>query len=553
MASQQDLQELLRVITSRKGVSMMAAMGQVKALQAVDLRNIQQISDAPFDLVERALGDAKMARSLHTACKTHSKRPSSKRSGDSLSATSDKRAKKQHASSDPEPAGRSAKEQEDALALPLVTNEEEIAEASIYTNRAPLMLAFVLELLRYTMPMQPLSSRLSLAQAVISANARTKAVGIGLTKTNGEDGSWDEGQPKINIMGRTIAVLKRGDYVLEGDEAVVPVSSDNTSGPPPQTASDTSGVTLQQYDNAASTTSPWFTSRQITFKSSTFVARVMSVRDGRQVPALIRSLLSSEPHIQTATHNAWGYRVQRQGQGGKSEEVREACEDDGEAGCGEFILRLMREAGVADVVVVLSRWFGGEMLGPDRWRLMRNVVTEALSQRLRVPQSEFRCDSVAFWALDFQSTHDRPGGSGNTLSANDWNPTVVGASIHRPETARAYLLKSFASDQYERSAKVEDTKGGLEGNTLKAKGKKLNKPEAEAERLQNLGLLLGALRLLFESWSNLTPLEMDRRAFSWYAAIRPDVEWGIAGWGAKGWLKLSDILQLRRNSQGKKE
>ncbi|GJC81273.1 hypothetical protein ColLi_04111 [Colletotrichum liriopes] len=316
MASQLDLQELLRVITSRKGVSMMAAMGQVKALQAVDLRSIQQISDAPFDLVERALGDAKTARSLQTACKAHSKRPNAKRAGDTLSATGDKRAKKQHMGSDSEAAGRSTKEQEDALALPVVTNEEEIAEASIYTNRAPLMLAFVLELLRYTMPVQPLSSHLSLAQAVVSANARTKAVGIGLTKTYGEDGSWGEGQPRVNIMGRTIAVLKRGDYKLQGDEAVVSVGSGGTSCAVPQSASDPSGVTLQRHDNAASMTSPWSTSHQITFKSSTFVARVASVGDGREVSALIRSLLSSEPHIQTATHNAWGYRVQRQRLGG---------------------------------------------------------------------------------------------------------------------------------------------------------------------------------------------------------------------------------------------
>ncbi|GKT44104.1 protein IMPACT-B [Colletotrichum spaethianum] len=553
MASQQDLQELLRVITSRKGVSMMVAMGQVKALQAVGLRSIQQINEAPFDLVERALGDAKTARSLLTAFKTHSKRPSTKRAGDSLNNASDKRAKQQHNSSDSEAAGIGVKEQEDALALPVVTNEEEMAEASIYTNRAPLMLAFVLELLRYTMPVQPLSSRLSLAQAVTSANARTKAVGIGLARASGEDGSWSEGQPKVNIMGRTIAVLKRGEYKLETDETVVPVRSDGTPGTVPRVTSGPSGVTLQGRGNAASTTLPWSTSRQITFKSSTFVARVTSVEDSGQVSALVHSLLLSEPHLQTATHNAWAYRVPKQGRVAGMGEVHEACEDDGETGCGEFILRLMREAGVVDVVVVLSRWFGGEMLGPDRWRLMRNVVTEALSQRLRVPQSEVGCDDVALWALGFQSTNDRPGESGSARTPNDWNHDVVGASIYRPESARMYLLKSFSSDHYDNSATRGGGEGGLEGNTSRAKGKKLSKPEAEAERLRNLGLLLGALRLLFESWSNLTPLEMDRRAFSWYATIRPHVEQGMAGWGAKGWLKLSDILQLRRNSEGKEK
>ncbi|KAK1974320.1 hypothetical protein LZ30DRAFT_754784 [Colletotrichum cereale] len=524
---------------------MIAAMGKAKALQAVGLQSIQQIIDAPFDLVERALGDAKTARSLITACKVHSKQPASKRAGDFLSASSSKRTRKQHLDSDSEAVGRSAEEQEDALALPVITNEEEIAEASVFTNRAPLMLAFVLELLRYTMPVQPLSSRLSLAQAIISANATTKAVSIGLAKASGEDDSWGGGQPKVTIMGRTIAVLKRGDYKLEGDEAKVSLCSISTRGTAPRTA--------QGHGSAASTPSPWSTSRQITFKSSTFVARVTSVRDDGQASALIRSLLSSEPYLQTATHNAWGYRVRKQGQEGKLSEIHEVCEDDGETGCGEFILRLMREAGVDNVAVILSRWFGGEMLGPDRWRLMRNVITEALSQRLRVHQSEVECHDVALWALDLQKKDYTPRRSGSELKAGDGNHTVVGASIYRPEQARAYLFKAFASDSSEYSAKGGGGEGGTAGKTSGTKGKKLSKPEAEAKRLHHLGLFLGALRLLFESWSNLTPLEMDRRAFSWYAAIRPDVDPGIAGWGAKGWLKLSDILRLRRNSEGKEE
>jgi hypothetical protein len=38
MATQQELQELLRLLTQARKLPMMQAMGQVKALQAVDLR-----------------------------------------------------------------------------------------------------------------------------------------------------------------------------------------------------------------------------------------------------------------------------------------------------------------------------------------------------------------------------------------------------------------------------------------------------------------------------------------------------------------------------------
>ncbi|OHE94542.1 hypothetical protein CORC01_10175 [Colletotrichum orchidophilum] len=539
MASQKDLQELLRVITSRKGVSMMAAMGQVKALQAVELRSTQQISDASLDLIERGLGDAKTAKALQTACKTHLKRASTKRSGNHLASTSEKRPKNYHHSDEFEgPAQRAEEDIEASLSLPIVVNEEEIAGVSIYTNRAPLMLAFVLELLRYTMPVQPLSSRLSLAQAVVSANSKSKAISIGLAKATNEENSWGEGQPKVNIMGRAIAVLKRGDYSLQGSELAAPEAEnapdDILQALKPPTSS------RQFHGGVASTASPWSVSRQVTFKSSTFVARVANISNSTEASGLVRSLLLSEPQLQTATHNVWAYRVRRQGQGeqgGQDKglgEVWEASEDDGETGCGEFIQRLIREAGITDVVVVLNRWFGGEMLGPDRWRLVRNVVTEALSQRLRLPLNHKGCDDVALWALDLQNAN---GGSG-LRSANEPSLNVVGVSIYRPESARAYLLRSFGG------IPAVDHSGG---SASKAKQKRVSKSEDEAERMRNLGCLLGALRLLFGSWSNLGPHEMNRKAFTWYASVRPDVQPGVAGWGAKGGLKLDSILQLRRD------
>lgn len=542
---------------------MMAAMGQVKALQTVQLRryvdrecgsafifhqsyehvdSIQQISDAPLDLIERGLGDSKSAKALQTACKTHLKRASTKRSGDHLTSPGEKRPKNHHPGDNAGGPAQRVEDTEAALSLPVVTDEKEIAGASIFTNRAPLMLAFVLELLRHTMPMQPMSSRLSLAQAVVSANSKSKAISIGLAKAANEDGSWGEGQPKVNIMGRAIAVLKRGDFDLQGSGLVSPesperASDDSLQGRKPSESS------KQDPGSVAFTENRWSASRQVTFKSSTFVARVANVEDGTQASGLVRSLLLSDPHLQAATHNAWAYRVKRKGQGGRqdkwSEEVREASEDDGESGCGEFIQRLIREAGIVNVVVVLTRWFGGEMLGPDRWRLMRNVVTEALSQRLRLTQGHGGCDDVAVWALDLQNTGNGPG----SRSANGTSGNVVGIPTYRPESARAYLLKSFASGQSE-GVPIGDNSGG---SASKAKQKRVSKSEGDGERVRNLGRLLGALRLLFDSWSSLGPREMDRKAFSWYASIRPDVQPGVAGWGAKGWLKLDSILQLRRD------
>lgn len=113
--------------------------------------------------------------------------------------------------------------------------------------------------------------------------------------------------------------------------------------------------------------------------------------------------------------------------------------------------------------------------------------------------------------------------------------------IHRPEGARRYLLRSFG-----RGEEKGNEKEG-EGATGKSPKKARTQKAIEAEKEENLGLLLGALRIVFDSWADhLGPGELDRRAWGWYCAVRPEVDGGQAGWGAKGLVRLSDVLKLKR-------
>lgn len=113
----------------------------------------------------------------------------------------------------------SGAELEAELALPEAEMNEEVLKATVlYTNRAPLLLAFAVTLVKYTMPEQPISSRLSLAQAVTSMNSKTKAVHVGLDKWRpAEEEGWGEGQPVIRIMTREIRVMKRWGYEWEDE------------------------------------------------------------------------------------------------------------------------------------------------------------------------------------------------------------------------------------------------------------------------------------------------------------------------------------------------
>ena len=461
--------------------------------------------------------------------------------------------------------------------VPVIEEDEKRIESTVLlTNRAPLVLAFAVELLRYTMPEQPVSSRLSLGQAVVSANSRSKATSLGMDWARGpsaDEAGWGQGQPRVRILGREVAVLKRSGYTWKGEEEEEEAAAEGDShkkeaeqGPAPAGSAESDKAEDDKAHEArkaapASDSGPppihllsqpaagvWSTSMTISLKGSTFVARATTITEAGQRSGLIRSLMEAQPGLLTATHNAWAYRVR--GTGDYSHNVRQDSYDDGETGCGDLMLRVLQELGAVDTLVVLTRWFGGTMLGPDRWRLMRNCVTGAMAERLRRTGNSVVLGGEAVWGLDLEAMREQQAskagdgtsasarfkhGSGSSLTA------VVGMPIHRPEGARHYLMRSFASADDPALAGDD----GTQPSTPTKKKKTIKAMDAEKE--ENLSLLLGALRIVFDSWADHLPAsELDRRAWAWYVAVRPDVDSGPSGWGAKGTVKLKDILALRR-------
>lgn len=450
--------------------------------------------------IENAISDAKLAKSVHDACKSHGKK-ALKRGADGTASSQAKKPRLDPHKHDLDYGSMPAEELESSLSLPLVEDEEAIRHTTLITNRAPLVLAFAVELLRFTMPEQPLSSRLSLAQAVVSANSRSKAISLGIEKTSARDQEQiSDGQPKVRVMGREIPVLKRGGYTGKGAE-----------GDTSHTSSTSDGASVSADKRI------WTASKKRTCKASTFMAHVASVCSPSLRADLMKTLFADNADLESATHNAWAVRTSY----GHSPLVQEASFDDGEQGCGRFLLQMMREAAVTNTLVVLTMWYGGVMLGPDRWRLMREAVDDALSAQ----QCTASLAGEAVWALDPQ---DRQPAT-----------STVGMAIHRPERARNYLLRTFTTALADSSPTHASARGG---------GKK-TAAAANEERQDNLGRLLGALRMLFASWAGtLSRDELDRKAWSWYVLVRPDVEAGPAGWGAKGPLSLGRILDLRRGA-----
>lgn len=342
-------------------------MVQTNAYRASDL------SKADFDRLKTIFGDEKIARQVLNAAKRVSKKRTS--SDGPAPAPSPKKAKPLYG----QPLNPA--EFEASLALPEAERDEEKLKSTvIYTNRAPLVLAFACTLLKYTMPEQPVSSRLSLAQAVTSMNSKNKAIHIGLDSGQAaEDEGWGEGQPIIRIMTRDVRVMKR-----------------------------------------------------------------------------------------------WGYEWEEQSTEG---------------------------------TLVASS-------------------SETLKSSPETLVEEPRAKDPALWGVDLEALKkaNQPGAVGSYKGATSQLP------IYTAQSARAYLMKAFETPKGEGPAPAKRTYTSI-----------------AAEKERNLGLLLGALELLYESWVQVLGKEdLDKRAWGWYVRVRPEVAHGAAGWGNKGNIKLSDILELRR-------
>ena len=120
----------------------------------------------------------------------------------------------------------------------------------------------------------------------------------------------------------------------------------------------------------------WFVSEPLTFNKSTFVARICPVSSMVDVTDAVSHLLASNNKVASATHNIKAWRFKSDNASG----ITQDYDDDGETAAGGRMLHLMQLMNVSDVLVLVTRWFGGVKLGPDRFRIINNVARDALIQ-----------------------------------------------------------------------------------------------------------------------------------------------------------------------------
>uniref|UniRef100_A0A3B3DJF6 Impact RWD domain protein n=1 Tax=Oryzias melastigma TaxID=30732 RepID=A0A3B3DJF6_ORYME len=113
--------------------------------------------------------------------------------------------------------------------------------------------------------------------------------------------------------------------------------------------------------------------KPVTDRRSTFQPHLAPVVSPRQVKMVLEKLYTNKK-IASATHNIYAYRIYCE----DKNSFLQDCEDDGETAAGGRLLHLLQILDVHNVMVVVSRWYGGVLLGPDRFKHINNCARNIL-------------------------------------------------------------------------------------------------------------------------------------------------------------------------------
>ena len=106
----------------------------------------------------------------------------------------------------------------------------------------------------------------------------------------------------------------------------------------------------------------------VTDRGSKYAVSGVPIDSRDAAKAYLKALKRNKSYAK-ATHNTWA-AVLSNGQPLKS--------DDGEAGAGMVIVRMLQREALQDHMIVVTRWFGGTHLGGGRFRHVRSCVRHYL-------------------------------------------------------------------------------------------------------------------------------------------------------------------------------
>ena len=183
---------------------------------------------------------------------------------------------------------------------------------------------------------------------------------------------YQPGQPclfdVIEEAGQALQQLGLDVQSRDAAEQAAQADRKTSSSPPLGTSSD--GVqSLSELQEPP----PWTLSEAVTEKKSIFVARAALVTTVEEAQQYVFHLLNTDKKVAKATHNITAWRIR-----GANGVQFQDCDDDGETAAGGRSLHLLELMDVWNVMVVVTRWYGGVQLGPDRFRIINQTARDAV-------------------------------------------------------------------------------------------------------------------------------------------------------------------------------
>lgn len=102
----------------------------------------------------------------------------------------------------------------------------------------------------------------------------------------------------------------------------------------------------------------------LTDRGSKYAVSGVPVSSRAEIDAALKQLKRDKSYAK-ATHNTWAALLS---EGGPIKG------DDGEAGAGMVIIRMLEREDLSDHLIVVTRWYGGKHLGGDRFRHVQTCV-----------------------------------------------------------------------------------------------------------------------------------------------------------------------------------
>ncbi|KAK2191240.1 hypothetical protein NP493_55g06046 [Ridgeia piscesae] len=128
-------------------------------------------------------------------------------------------------------------------------------------------------------------------------------------------------------------------------------------------------------------------------RKSKFQGHIAAVASEAEVAQVMEKILSDR-RCAAATHNIQAYRVlQKPADENHVATYLTNYVDDGEKGASIQMLRLLESMDATNVIVIVTRWYGGIHLGPDRFRHINAISRKLLEEHGYL---QHRVSTIAF-------------------------------------------------------------------------------------------------------------------------------------------------------------